>query len=109
MMRTNEWNDEISRLWVTMDEWERKEVPDEYQYFKSTYHRYMFALLYTDGVIRRRLLGVSRRLYHNKILAKIWKDRIYTCINSDYFNSEETAELQKANEKLLELYSNMIK
>ena len=84
-------------------------VSNEDQYFKSTYHKYMFALLYTDGVIRMKLLCINTMLYHSEIQAKRWKDRIYACINSDYLNSEETDELQKANKKLLELYNNMIK
>lgn len=73
-------------------------------YFKSIEHKIIFALLYTDSVLRERLLGISEKMYINKDEAKNWRNVLAKLIHPDVCKIDGTEEAIK---KLNEFYERM--
>lgn len=78
---------------------------DESNFFKSIAHKYVFALLYTDGNLRMNLLGISKLMYYNEKLATEWRDAIRSYINPISCN---VYGVKEANENLMKLYDGMV-
>lgn len=82
------------------------EVNSADPYFKSEGSRYIFALVELDTEKRAEMLGITRELYSDSILAKKWYRDISKKIHPDVCN-ETNAD--KAMAKLNQLYRRMIK
>lgn len=77
----------------------------EDKYFISKQHRYIFALVELDGVIRAKMLGITKELYHDKSKAKMWRDTLVKQIHPDVCSVDGA---DKAVAKVNELYSRMV-
>ena len=73
-------------------------------FFKSEEHKIIFAVLYTDTVLREKLLGISEELYLETSKAKEWRNYIAKKIHPDACSIPGAEEAMK---KINELYTRM--
>lgn len=52
-------------------------------YFRSPSHRYIFALVELDGRSRLDVLGIDRRHFHDRTLAKVWFREVSKLVHPD--------------------------
>lgn len=76
-------------------------------FFKSAAHRYIYILLYTDAVTRRKLLSITEEMYLDKRLATEWKNNIESIILQDK-SFDNNILKQAALNNLNRLYINMV-
>ena len=73
-------------------------------YFKSEEHKIIFALLYTDTALRRKILKITEELYMNADKAKKWRNRLLRKIHPDVC---DIIGADEAIKKINELYVHM--
>ena len=73
-------------------------------FFKTEEHKIIFAVLYTDTLLREKLLGISEELYLNKEKAKEWRNHLVKKIHPDI---SKIPGAEEAIKKLNELYARM--
>lgn len=66
----------------------------------------IFALIFLDGEIREKILGIREDLYESKSKAKYWKARLIKKIHPDNCSHPSANE---ATAKLNSLYERMIR
>ena len=78
--------------------------PDSY--FCSDQSKIIFALMYLDGEIRAKLLGINESLYESKRKAKLWRGKLIKKIHPDYcadpLANEATTELNNIYERMIQ-------
>jgi hypothetical protein len=82
-----------------------KESPPLDTYFHSQDSMLIFALLYLDGDVRAKLLGINEALYESEKKAKNWRAKIVKKIHPDYCKHPRADD---ATSKLNAIYARMI-
>ncbi len=75
-------------------------------YFADETSMILFTLIYLDGSIRERLLGIDEGLYESRARAKGWRGRLLKKIHPDRCRHPEAA---RATANLDKIYRRMIK
>jgi hypothetical protein len=75
-------------------------------YFADEPSMLIFALLFLDGEIREKILGIREELYESKSKAKYWRARLIKKIHPDNCKHQSANE---ATAKLNSLYERMIR
>lgn len=73
-------------------------------FFKSEEHKIIFAVLFSDTILREKLLGISEELYLDNKKAKEWRNALVKKIHPDFCKIEGADEAMK---RINELYTRM--
>lgn len=82
----------------------KEEAKDDFDLEKE---KYIWIFCYTDGSKRAELLGITKKHYNSKKIAKQWRNKFLKLIAPDKNN--QSIESNIATAKLNELYQGMIK
>ena len=75
-------------------------------YFADEQSMLIFALLYLDGDIREKILGIREEFYESERKAKYWRAKLTKKIHPDYCHHSKANE---ATAKLNSIYERMIR